>query len=120
MGLLDYLCYRVRFLSIVSELHSVIILIEVFINWQGRVDRLVHLMIVKFEIRGHDLSILTKNVINKIAARDSKEDGVLIFQLLWVRVFDSVYALVLEGFIHCFHILVDYVSFIMLKLDFLL
>ena len=89
-----------------------------FIDRQGQGDRLVHLLIVKFDICGCNIPISIDNMLKNIVARDSEEYSVLILQLFQVRVFGGVYDLVLEGFIHCARILVDYMSFIMLKLGF--
>ena len=41
-GLLDDLCLCVRCLAVVIEVHTVISLLEVFIDFQGQVNRLVH------------------------------------------------------------------------------
>ena len=72
MGLLDYLCYHVRRLTVIGELHSVINLFKLFIDGQGLDNRLVHLLIVRFEVRGCDLLIFIKQILKKIAACDSK------------------------------------------------
>ena len=77
-------------------------------------------MIVRFFICGRDISILIEKMLDKISSHDSKEDDVLIIQLIQVLVFDGVYELVLEGFIHCARIIVYYVYFVMLKFDCLL
>ena len=117
MGLLDDLCFRVRRLYVVYELHTVINLLEVFIYQKVQVNRLVHLMIVRLNIRGCDLTISIEKILETIAACNSKESGVLIIQLLQVCVFGGVYYLVVEIFVHCARIIVDYPSFIMLKLE---
>ena len=59
-------------------------------------------------------------MLEKIPVRDFEESRVLIIKLLQVRVLVDLYVLVLEGFIHCAHILVDYLSFVLLKLELLL
>ena len=116
MGLLDESCCRLRRLVVVGKLYVVINLIELFIDRQVQVDQIIHLLIFRFEIQGLDPPILTDTVLDKIASCDSTEAGVLIFQLLKVRVFSSVYDLVLEGFIYCAHIFIDSTSFVMLEL----
>ena len=92
-------------------------MLKVFIDRQGQVHQIVHLLIVRFEINGCDLPTPIKKMLNNIASCDSEEVDVLIIQLPQVRVFNGVDDLVLEGFVHCDHILVDYPSLIMLKLE---
>ena len=75
------------------------------------------MLIFRFDIRGHDLSISINKTIEKIAARDSKEAVVLFIQLLKLHVFNGVYDLVPDGFIHCDPIFIDSLSFVMLKLE---
>ena len=55
-------------------------------------------------------------MLDNIDAYESKETGVLVIQLIEVRVFDGVNDLILECFIHCPHIIVDFLSFVLLKL----
>ena len=88
-----------------------------FIDRQGQGDRLVHLLIVKFDICGCNIPISIDNMLKNIVARDSEEYSVLILQLFQVRVFGGVYDLVLEGFIHCTHILIDSTSSVVLNLE---
>ena len=111
MGLLDDCFCHVRPLDVVIELRTVIDLVNVFIDRQRLVYRLVHSLIVRFEIHGCDITISINNMPEKIATHDSDEGGVLILQPLQVHVFDSVYDLVLEGFIHCACIILYYMSF---------
>ena len=73
-------------------------------------------MIVRFEIRGCDIPISIKKILKKITERDSEESGVIILQILRVRVFKSVQDLIIELFVRCVYILVDSPSFVMFKL----
>ena len=59
-------------------------------------------------------------MIKKIVEGESEESGVLVPQLLEVRVFGGVHDLILECLIHFSYILVDSLSFIMLKLELVL
>ena len=77
-------------------------------------------MIIRQEIHDRDIPIFIEKILEKIAVRDSKESCVLIIQRLQVHVFEGIYGLVLEGFIHCAHIIVDSTYLIMLKLEFFL
>ena len=52
-------------------------------------------------------------------AYEPEEAYVLILQLLQLRVFNGVYDLVLEIFIHCSRMLVDSLSFVVLDFEFL-
>ena len=112
-----------RHLAVIGEMHSVINFLELFIYQQGRAyrqgqaDRLVHFLVVRFDIWVSDIPIWIKKMLKNILSRDSEESGVLISQLLKVIVFYCDYDLVLEVFLHCDRILVDYLPFIMLKLD---
>ena len=56
-------------------------------------------------------------MLKKISERDSKKYGVLFLQLLEVRVFDVIDKLIVESLINCFHILIDFPYFFMLKLE---
>ena len=116
MVLLDYLCCRVRGVIIVEKLHAVIYSLESFIDRKVWVDWLDHSLIVIFNIRGRDISISIKKILDKILAHDSEESRVTILQNLDVCVFDGVYDLVIGGFIHCARILVDYPDFVVLEL----
>ena len=120
MGLLDDFCCHVRRLSISGKLHVVINFLGVFIYQQGKLNRIVHLMIIVFKVRGHDLPLSTKNMIEEIAARNSEESGVLIIQLIELCFFGGVYEFIFEGFIHCDRILVDSPSFIIMTFELLL
>ena len=75
-------------------------MLKVFIDRILRVDWLVLSLIVIFDIRGCDIPILMKKMLEKIVAHESEVAGVLILQLLQLLVFYSVYDLVLEVFIH--------------------
>ena len=57
-------------------------MLELFINQQIQVERLFHSLIVRFEICGCDFPISINNILENIAARDYKESGVLIIQLV--------------------------------------
>ena len=63
-------------------------------------DVYAYLLIVVFMVCGCDLYIYIEKMLEYITARDSKESGVIIIQLFEVHVFDGVYGLVLEGFVH--------------------
>ena len=120
MGILDDLCSRVRSLSVVRELNTVIDVIKVFFNWKGQVNWFVHSLIVGFEVRGCDFLVSIEHMLKKIAARESEGDGVLVLQLLEVRFFNGVHDFILDVLIHCDHILVDSPPFIMLSLELVL
>ena len=82
MGLMDKLCSRVWSIVIIGKLKPVIDAIEVFVDWKGRVNCLVHSLIFGFEICGRDFPVSIDQILNDISARDSKEYGVLVIQLL--------------------------------------
>ena len=117
MGLLYEFCRRLSLYAVVGKLHAVIDSLEVFIDQQGRVNWLVHSLIVRFEVCGCDLPISTKKMPEKISAHDSKESGVPILQLPEVHVFEGIYDFIPVIFIHCALIIVDYLSFVVPELD---
>ena len=117
MGIMDDLCCLVRHLAVVIKLHSVTNSLKVFINYLGRVDRLIHFLIFRFDISDCDLLILIKNMLNNIAARNSEASGVIFLQLIQARVFGGSHDLAIEVFIHCAHIIVNYMPFVMLNLE---
>ena len=59
-------------------------------------------------------------MIDQIAACESEEADVLVIQLLEISVFDGVDGFILECLVHCYHILVDYIYVIVLKLELVL
>ena len=90
--------------------------IKLFIYRIGLFNQIIHFMIVRFDIHGCDLPISIEKMLDKIMAHESEEAGVLIPQLLEVHVFGGVYGLVIEGFIHCDCIILDYPFLVILKL----
>ena len=115
---MDYFCCCVRRLSIIGKLHAVKDFLNIFIYRQGLVNQIVYYLIFRIQIQGCDIPISIKEIIENTVGRDSKEGGLLILQLLQVRVFDGVHELVLDRFIHCALIILDSPYFFMLKLDF--
>ena len=114
---MDYLCCCVRRLSIIVKLHAVKDFLNIFINRQGLVNQIVYYLIFRIQIQGCDIPISIKEIIENTVGRDSKEGGLLILQLLQVRVFDGVHEVVLDRFIHRALIILDSPYFFMLKLD---
>ena len=117
MGFLDDLCYRLRRISFVGKLHTVINPLIIFINCQGLLDWIFRSLIVRSEIRGCDRLILVKKILKNIAGHDSEEASVIILQLFQLCVFGGVYDLFLECFAHCACILIDSPPFVILKLE---
>ena len=74
---------------------AVIDAFEVLVIWQGLVNWLVHLLIIGFEVITQDFPIVTKNMLEYIAAGDSEESVVFFIQLLKIHVFDRVNGLII-------------------------
>ena len=87
----------------------------IFYLWEW-FNRLVNFLIVGFKVRSQHFPISINQIIEKKAAHESKESGVLILQLLEERFFSSINDLILEGLICCAHILIYHPYFIVLKL----
>ena len=75
------------------------------------------MLIVGFEVRGHDFPVLIEQMLEEIMANDCNKSGVIVIQLLEIRFFNSVDDLILECLVNCSHIFVDSPSFFVLKLE---
>ena len=105
MGILYELCFCVRRIAVFGELHAVINSLELFMDRKGQFDWIVHSLIVIFEIRGCNLPIPIKNMLNNIVERDSKESGAILFNsfrymslvvsMTWFLVASSILAVLL-------------------------
>ena len=116
MVIMDDMFRRSNRLSVFGKLNIVINFLKVFVDRQRQVDHLIHLLIVIFDIRICCLPIYIDKMLKNITPHDSEKSSVLMIQLLKVRVFGSVYNLVIVVFIHCERIIVDSPSYIILKL----
>ena len=59
-------------------------------------------------------------MLKYISLRDSKESAVLFLRLFEVRVFDFVDNLIIDWLINCSRIILDYLFFILMKLELVL
>ena len=83
---------------------------------QGRVNRLFHSLVFGFDIYVVYFPISIELTLEDIAAHDSDKSGVLVIQLLEVHAFNVVDDFILDLLVHCSHILVDSLSFVVLEL----
>ena len=89
---------------------------KVLVNCSGRVNWLIHLLIVGSEIRSCDLPVAIKQMFEGIATHESEEVGVFILQFLQVIFFDGFNDLVFEGLFHSPHIVVYSLYFFVMEL----